>query len=601
MIILGCYLDGKNYALNICIDSQNYRIHLTTHSKPNPQVAPNFCMVLRKNLIGLRIKNIITSNLERVVTIEFEGFDDVDDIISKKLIIELMGKHCNIVLLDDSGIIIDSLRHIVSSDLSTRSIIPHSKYIYPMNNKDNFLDICNSKDFEDKLHSLNHSTLNIENLPACISNGFNGISKTFIISAINNLKLKDISSLSLNKLYDYITQIIYNTDNLNLGFEKLKIPNKKTEDYSLIMKENDSNFSLSFFIDDFYYEKEALQEFKAYKENSLKLVLNTKQKYKKRLINMDKKLEECKNMDIYRLYGELITANLYRIKDFNIDEIKLENYYDNNNFITITLDKKYPPSINAKMFFKKYSKLKNALQIVSEQKAETLDELNYIDSIIYELDNCKTLDDISTVLEEISENETFRDINKKLAKKSNNKSKKGNKNKNNSTKFNFNPIKYDVLEEISENETFRDINKKLAKKSNNKSKKGNKNKNNSTKFNFNPIKYDIGNYTLLVGRNNVENDYLTLKYAKKTDIWFHTKDIHGSHCVLVLNGNNIPSNDILIRCAEIAAYHSKGKNSSNVPVDYCEVKFVKKPNKAKPGMVIYTHNKTLNVEPKISN
>ena len=101
-IILGCYLDGKNYALNICIDSQNYRIHLTTHSKPNPQIAPNFCMVLRKNLIGLRIKNIITSNLERVVTIEFEGFDDVDDIISKKLIIELMVKHCNIILLDDN-------------------------------------------------------------------------------------------------------------------------------------------------------------------------------------------------------------------------------------------------------------------------------------------------------------------------------------------------------------------------------------------------------------------------------------------------------------------------------------------------------------------
>lgn len=553
-IILGCYLNGKNYALNICIDSQNYRIHLTTHSKPNPQVAPNFCMVLRKNLIGLRIKNIITSNLERVVTIEFEGFDDVDDIISKKLIIELMGKHCNIVLLDDSGIIIDSLRHIVSSNLSTRSIIPHNKYIYPMNNKYNFLDICNSKDFEDKLHSLSHSTLNTENLPTCISNVFNGISKTFIISAINNLKLNDVSSLSLNKLYDYITQIIYNTDNLNLGFEKLKIPSKKSEDYSLIMKENDSNFSLNFFIDDFYYEKETFQEFKAYKENSLKLVLNTKQKYKKRLLNIDKKLEECKNMNIYRLYGELITANLYRINDFNTDKIKLENYYDNNNLITIKLNKKYVPSINAKMFFKKYSKLKNALQIVSEQKAETLDELNYIDSIVYELDNCKTLDDISTIFEEISKNETFRDINKKLAKKSNSKSKKGNKNKNN-----------------------------------------------SPKFNFNPIKYNIDNYTLLVGRNNVENDYLTLKYAKKTDIWFHTKDIHGSHCILVLNGNNIPSNDILIRCAEIAAYHSKGKNSSNVPVDYCQVKFVKKPNKSKPGMVIYTHNKTLNVDPKISN
>ena len=556
-IILGCYLDGKNYALNICIDSQNYRIHLTTHSKPNPQIAPNFCMVLRKNLIGLRIKNIITSNLERVVTIEFEGFDDVDDIISKKLIIELMGKHCNIVLLDDSGIIIDSLRHIVSSDLSTRSIIPHSKYIYPMNNKYNFLDICNSKDFEDKLYFSNlyknSSNLNIENLPTCISNVFNGISKTFIVSAINNLKLNEISSLSLNKLYDYITQIIYNTDNLNLGFEKLKIPNKKSEDYSLIIKEYNSKFSLNFFIDDFYYEKETLQEFKVHKENSLKLILNAKQKYNKRLLNINRKLEECQNMDTYRLYGELITANLYRIKDFNTDQIKLENYYDNNNLITIKLEKKYPPSINAKMFFKKYSKLKNALNIVSEQKVETLDELNYIDSIIYELDNCKTLDDVFSVLEEISENETFGDINKKLLRKSNGNSKKGNKNKN--TK-------------------------------------------NDKKINFNPIKYNIENYTFLVGRNNVENDYLTLKYAKKTDIWFHTKDIHGSHCILVLNGNAVPSNDILIRCAEIAAYHSKGKNSSNVPVDFCEVKFVKKPNKSKPGMVIYTHNKTLNVNPK---
>lgn len=551
-IILGCYLDGKNYALNICIDSQNYRIHLSTHSKPNPQVALNFCMVLRKNLIGLRIKNIITSNLERVVTIEFEGFDDVDDIISKKLIIELMGKHCNIILLDDNGIIVDSLRHIVSSDLSTRSIIPHSKYTYPSNNKYNFLDIYNSKDFEDKLYSLNSFTLNIENLPTCISNTFNGISKTFIVSAINNLGITKISNSTLSKLYDYITQIIYNTDNLNLGFEKMKLPNKKSEDYALTMKDYESNFSLNFFIDDFYYEKETSQEFKIHKENSLKLILNTKQKYNKRLININQKLEDCKNMDTYRLYGELITANLYRIKDFNTDEIKLENYYDNNNLITIKLDKRYPPSINAKMFFKKYSKLKNALKIVSEQKADTLDELNYIDSIIYELDNCKTLDDISTILEEISENKTFEDINKKLVKNSNSKSKKGKQNKNN-----------------------------------------------NQKFNFNPIKYNIDNYTLLVGRNNVENDYLTLKHAKKTDIWFHTKDIHGSHCILVLNGNNAPSNDILVRCAEIAAYHSKGKNSSNVPVDFCKVKFVKKPSKSKPGMVIYTHNKTINVQPKI--
>ena len=112
------------------------------------------------------------------------------------------------------------------------------------------------------------------------------------------------------------------------------------------------------------------------------------------------------------------------------------------------------------------------------------------------------------------------------------------------------------------------------------------------------MKYKIEDYTFLVGRNNMENDYLTLKYAKKTDLWFHTKDIHGSHCILVLNGSPIPQNDILLKCAEIAAYHSKAKNSSNVPVDICEVKYVKKPNGAKPGMVIYKNNKTLHVTPK---
>lgn len=141
-IILGFYLSGTNYALNICTNSQYYRINLTTHSKPNPLNAPNFCMLLRKNLIGLRIKNVITSGLERVVTIEFEGFDDVDDIITKKLIVELMGKHCNIILVDENNIIIDSLRHINSIDNdNTRTIVPHSKYTYPITDKYNFLDV----------------------------------------------------------------------------------------------------------------------------------------------------------------------------------------------------------------------------------------------------------------------------------------------------------------------------------------------------------------------------------------------------------------------------------------------------------------------------
>lgn len=152
-IVLGFYLSGTNYALNICTDSANYRINLTTHAKPNPKVAPNFCMVLRKHLIGLHIKNIITSNLERIVTIEFEGLDEIDDLISKKLIIELMGKHCNIILLNDENIIIDSLRHI-NNENSTHIVIPHIKYTYPKILKQNFLECTNFNDFSSKVSDI---------------------------------------------------------------------------------------------------------------------------------------------------------------------------------------------------------------------------------------------------------------------------------------------------------------------------------------------------------------------------------------------------------------------------------------------------------------
>lgn len=160
-IILGFYLNGTNYALNISTDSANYRINLTAHLKPNPKIAPNFCMVLRKHLIGLHIKNIITSNLERIVTIEFEGLDDIDDLISKKLIVELMGKHCNIILLNDENIIIDSLRHI-NNENSTHIVIPHIKYTYPEISKQNFLECTSFTDFSNEVSDV-----------ASISNVFN--------------------------------------------------------------------------------------------------------------------------------------------------------------------------------------------------------------------------------------------------------------------------------------------------------------------------------------------------------------------------------------------------------------------------------------------
>ena len=551
-VILGFYLDGKNYALNINIDSQNYRINLTTHNWTNPQVAPNFCMLLRKHLIGLRIKNVITQNLERIVTIEFEGFDDIDDIINKKLIIELMGKHCNIILVNDQNVIIDSIRHI-NSENSSRVIIPHVKYNYPEVSKLNFMDCSNFNTFTNNLENtknINTSNLqDIDFLVSTICNSYNGISKSFLNNSIKKLDIKQIDNNSLEKLYIYIKDIIDRTDSFKLIFETIYNKNNITVDYSLIpINENNENFSLNFFIDDFYYKKETDENFKTYRNNILKLILGMLKKYQKRLININDKLKACDEMDIYKLYGELITANLYRIPDKNLDTIELENYYDNNNIISIPLDNKYTPSVNAKKFFKKYNKLKNALEVVTVQKEDTEKELDYIESIVYELEAANTTDEIANIFDEISENVVFKDKISYENKKKNTKVKKSKLTKN-------------------------------------------------KKVSFNPIKYNIDGYTLLVGRNNTENDYLTLKYAKKTDLWLHTKDIHGSHAILLLDNKTV-SNDIIIKCAEIVAYHSKARNSSNVPVDTCLVKYVKKPNGAKPGMVIYTNNETFNVQPK---
>ncbi len=550
-IILGLYLNQNNYALNICINSQCYSLNLTTHQKQNPKVAPNFCMLLRKYILGMRIKSFVTNDLERVVTIELEGFDEVDDIINYKLVVELMGKHGNILLLDSSNNIIDCIRHIYieeDSNSKTRNLLPHYKYIYPTSEKYSFFEIKDYKNFKETLKILDFNKIDKDTLIKNIIENINGISRTFIENIIKILNINTIDDKTLLDIYNYMQKIIFCEDTNKLDLINLNEPKK---DFALIYEVNNSPFHLNFFIDDFYYEKNTNTNFKNYKNTILKLILNILNKYNKRLEHMNLKLNECTNMEKYRIYGELITANLYKINNTNVDSLEVENYYDNNKKIVIPLDKKYTPSNNAKRFFKKYNKLKNTLEVVTVQKEETIKELDYIESIIYEIESCENLQDLSDIFEEISENEIFKDF---LPKTRNQKTKS--------------KIKKSTL---TKNKT----------------------------VSFNPIKYNINNFTIFVGRNNKENDYLTLKFAKKNDIWFHTKDIHGSHVILKNENNQKIDEDILTKVASIAAYYSKARNSSNVPVDYCEVKYVKKPNGAKPGMVIYTNNHTLNVNPKI--
>ncbi len=529
-IIVGIYSNSIHYALNICIDAHNCRINLTTNSKPNPLVAPNFCMLLRKHIIGGRISKIEMVGLERLVKIYIDTINEFNEIEPKVLICELMGKHSNIILLNSKNTIIDALRHINSSSDFYRDILPQRTYSLPTSNKKDFTQIYNFDDF----YTLTNNISTFDE----ISNIFTGFSKSFIKSSILKCNINSITRINLEKLYIYISQIV--SLEAPLKFEKI-YKNNKLSDYSLVISSN-NEYSLNNFIDNFYFNRESIEKFTNYKNNILKIVSDLQKKYTNRLININSKLNECSEMDTFRLYGELITANLYRIPNTHSEFIEIENYYDNNNLIKIPLDIKYLPNINAKRYFKKYNKLKNAFQVVSIQKKDTEQELNYIESILYEIESAQKLEELQDIYEEISENMSLKKI------------------------------------------------------TNNKSKKSSKSNSKKKVQTYSPIHCKIDDYDVYIGKNNKENDWLTLSFAKKTDIWFHTKDIHGSH--VILKTTNMPvSDDTLVKCAKLAAKHSKANMSSNVPVDYCKVQYIKKPAGSKPGMVIFTNNKTIYVNP----
>ena len=394
-VILGIYSHGVNYALNFSIASDSYRINLTTHAKPNPLNAPGFCMLLRKHLIGAKIKKIYTIGLERIVYIELECFNELNDLVNKKLIIELMGKHSNIILTNDNNMIIDSLRHLSIEEHSSRDILPAHEYSAPENTK---IDFNSIKTF-DEFYKL---TSNLTNLDAGISKIFIGISKLYIQSIIEECNIDNtVTTSNLKTLYKYISETIENIGTTNISLKPFK------KDFTIVQEKHKDTLQSNFFIDDFYTEKENNSLFLSYRNNILKLVLSTLTKIKKKLLNINSKQADCKNMDTYKLYGELLTANMYQFKEFTENIVKVPNYYNNNELIDIPVDPNKTPSYNAKNYFKKYNKLKNTLLVIAEQKKETESELDYLESIIYELDTAKTIPDIDEIYTEISENPLF--------------------------------------------------------------------------------------------------------------------------------------------------------------------------------------------------
>lgn len=535
-IVLGIYSNGVKYALNLVTNSKYYRANLTTNSKPNPIFAPNFCMALRKYMLGTHITNIYTNGLERIIFIEFEGFNKSKDFSTKKLVVELMGKHSNIILVDSNNIIIDSLKHFSIDSGSYRNIYSGEKYELPKSDKLDFAEISDENEFY-RVLEVRSAKFQITSLASLISNAFTGISKNSIIAFEKVLNISDKFGIEAsNQIYKYIIFALNNTN-------KMKCSQDGSNYYLAPCDDKSNDLQINFFLDDYYTQKENSSNFFTYRNNLLKLILTKLNKLNSKLDAINAKIQECKEAEKYKLYGELITSNLYRIKDYNTDSIVLENYYDENRPIEIKLDPSITPSANAKKFFKKYKKLKNAQEYVDLQKASLVSDIDYLESIVYEIDKAKTIIDIDEIYSELQESA----VTLKNNRFSNGKKIIGGKNKS----------KKDA--EVGE-----------------------------------PLRFEVDGFTVLVGKNNRQNDYLTTKLANKEDIWLHVKDAHGSH-VILRTENKTPSQDTINKCAKLAKEHSKSANSSNVPVDYTLVKYVKKPSRSKPGMVIYTNNKSVNV------
>ncbi len=395
-LIISFYGSAKNLALQINIDPANARIHCTTHAKVNPFQAPNFCMLLRKHLVGARLIQINTFDLERVIELVFETYNELKDKVIKRLIVEVMSSHSNIILASNSYTIIDSIRHVEST---STVVLPAHIYEFPKNIKVSILELKGFDEFVSIIGDYNNSPID-----KILSDHFTGISRSFIQSRLNVLGL---SSVIAN--YENLLKLYNDICNVASHFEQIVLRKlSDSKDFIIDLSPRKDVLSVNYFLDDFYYIKEIDDSFSMLKRRLLTTISSNLKKYNRRLENIEEKLKECEDMETYRLFGELITSNLYRFSPhMQLDKITVNNYYDNNVELVIPLDKKYSISKNAERYFKKYNKLKSTLKVVSIQKSETILELDYIQSILFSIENANTISELEDIFAEMQEANLF--------------------------------------------------------------------------------------------------------------------------------------------------------------------------------------------------
>ncbi|MDE6054411.1 MAG: NFACT family protein [Lachnospiraceae bacterium] len=507
-------------------------LYLTEKNKTSPMTAPNFCMLLRKHLQNARIVSVTQPGLERIVRFELEHLNELGDLCRKYLIIELMGKHSNIIFCDDKDMIIDSIKHISGMVSSVREVLPGRSYFIPKTQDKAELLECSADEMA--------AVLKAKSLPVykAIYTGFTGISPCIAQELCYRAGIDaDIpsSELEAGALERVISVLRGLADDVKQGKFCFNVvyENNQPVEYAAIRlssytQEQSRDFeNVSELLESYYAEKNVITRIRQRSVDLRKIVQTALERNVKKYDLQVKQLQDTEKREKYRVYGELLNAYGYGVET-GAKSMEALNYYD-NQMITIPLDPMFSAGENAKKYFDKYQKLKRTYEALTTLTKETKEEIEHLKSVSTSLDIALKEEDLVQIKEELIESGYIR--------------RKGNAKREKITSRPFHYVSSD-------------------------------------------------GYHIYVGKNNYQNEELTFKFAAGNDWWFHTKGIPGSHVVVKTNGEELPDR-VFEEAGKLAAYYSQARGQEKVEIDYTQKKNVKKPNGSKPGFVVYYTNYSL--------
>ncbi len=526
---------GGPQRLLLSAGSGSARVHVTTRERENPAEPPMFCMLLRKHLTGGRLLRLEQPEGDRVLLFTFACLDELGEPSEKKLAAELMGRNANLILIDAQERILDCLHKADPMAAPRRPLLPGLYYsLPPAQEKPNLLSVS-----EERFLAAFRESAGGKSGDRWLVETFSGVSpllaREIMLRACGGVDARLEADMA-SPLWAALAALRAEQPRPVLlleGEEPRDFYCRPLRQYGSMLSQKELP-SFSELLDEFYTERERLAHQKQRSQSLLKLVKTRQGRAARKLAARTAERKETENREVWRQYGDLIKANLYRMERGDA-LLRAENFYDPENAaIEIPLDVRLSPQKNAEHYYKLYSKAKNAEKVLTEQIAEAERELDYLESVREELERASGERDLSEIRQELIGQGYLRETDRRRKKSG--------------------PPRPLVYESPSGGR-------------------------------------------ILVGRNNLQNDWLTLKTAERNDFWFHTQKIHGSHVIA-----QCPEEDreTMAAAALLAAWYSGGRDSAQVPVDYTRVRYVKKPAGARPGMVIYSDQKTLFITPEKS-